>query len=399
VLAALARFEPRRVNHSLKAILYAGAVQIIWLDRIPLFAAVDEAVAQAQRLVSRRAAGMTNAVLRNLARAVEQRRTAFKPRDPTQVRVDWEHACAFRTPVLPKCESSENALEHLAAATGERSARYGTLVERFGAREAEAIAWASQAVPPIVLVRNALRVDEAAFQQSVREQFEESGESTPEAVFLPPAAHVMETDLFRAGRAYVQDTTARAAAQLVQAQPGERVLDLCAAPGGKSVALAVQMGDRGEVVACDADPDRLALVRENADRMKLTCIRTHPARCDDELHGPFDAVLVDAPCTNTGVIARRPEARLGLTRRKLDSLVKLQATLIRRAAAAVRPGGRLVYSTCSIEPEENQDVVAALLAENPEWKLEQQRMMFPRWGPRLSDWCDGGFVARIVRAT
>lgn len=181
------------------------------------------------------------------------------------------------------------------------------------------------------------------------------------------------------------------------------MLDLCAAPGGKSVVLALALCDRGEIVACDRAPDRLARVDENATRLGLKCIRTQllPDDVADVLNlfPRFDAALVDVPCSNTGVIARRPEARLGLTPRKLRALVETQRHLLRRAAACLRPGGRLVFSTCSLEPEENEQVVAEFLAENPPWRLDVQETTLPAWGPRLSDWHDGGYFARLVQTT
>lgn len=400
VLRAVAQLNERRLEPGLRAVFLVAAYQLIWMDRIPEFAAVDEAVEQARRHVGDRAASMVNAVLRNLVRAIEQRRSAWRPRDPRQVRVSWDQACAFNTDVLPGPD--DDGLDtHLAAATGERLARYRTLIERFGGRQAEQIAWASQALPVIALHRNVLRINAAAFQTRVRGQYGGLVEWSPDVAFLPASADVLETALFREGRVHVQDVTAHGAALLLDARPGECILDLCAAPGGKSVVLAQQMEDRGEVVACDASPDRILRVRENAKRMRLTSIRTHLIRTSDasesDLSRTFDAALVDVPCTNTGVIARRPEARLGLTVEKLKSLVRLQAALLRRAAACVRPGGRLVYGTCSIEPEENEQVVEAFVAENPAWRLDAAQTTLPAWGPRLSDWHDGGFAARLVR--
>jgi 16S rRNA (cytosine967-C5)-methyltransferase len=198
----------------------------------------------------------------------------------------------------------------------------------------------------------------------------------------------------------VQDTTAHAAAQAVEARPGEHVLDVCAAPGGKSIALALAMEDRGCVVACDTAPARLMRVDANVTRLGLNCVRTRlhgPTQADvGSDDGKFDAALVDVPCSNTGVIARRPEARLGLTRQKLRSLVAVQRGLLQTAADWVRPQGRLVYSTCSIEPEENEQVVAAFLKTNAAWRLACEKTFVPAWGPRASDWRDGGYYAQFV---
>jgi 16S rRNA (cytosine967-C5)-methyltransferase len=401
VLHSAARFDEARTKPALRAILLTAAYQIIWMDRIPDFAAVDEAVELARREVGGRTPGMVNAVLRNLTRAIEPRRLPWQRLNPRHVRASWDQACAFSSDVFPPAENADGAAAHLAAVTGERLERYRVLVERFGEQRAEQIAWASQAVPVTVLQRNTLRINAGVFHTRVREAFGDVADSLLDAAFLPSTVNVLGTTLFQEGRAHIQDMTARKAALLTEAQPGERVLDFCAAPGGKSIVLAQQMGDRGEVVACDASPERIVRVRENARRLRLTSIRTHLIQTSDasesDLRRTFDAVLVDAPCSNTGTIARRPEARLGLTAEKLESLVKLQRALLRRAAASVRPGGRLVYSTCSIEPEENEQIVDAFLSENPDWELDRSETNLPNWGPRLSDWRDGGYAARLLR--
>lgn len=400
VLKSVAAYDPARVRAELRAGLLCAAYQIIWMNRVPLFAAVDEAVELTRRASGRRAAGMVNAVLRALCRAVELRRTAWRRLDPRLVRVNWSEACRFNRAALPEPELA-GVDAHLAAATGERLERFRTLARRLGLELAEDVAWASQAPPATVLLPNRLRIDAGAFQERIRAEFGDDAEWTPGAAFLAGSARVVDSALFREGLAYVQDLTQRLAASLLNALPGERILDLCAAPGGKSVALALDMGGRGEVVACDAGSDRIEMVRENSRRMGLGCIGTLLIQRSDASEigdaPAFDGAIVDVPCTNTGAVARRPEARLGLTPRKLASLRRLQAALLRRAAAVVRAGGRLVYSTCSIEPEENEQVVTAFLEENREWSLERQQASLPAWGARLSAWRDGGYAARLVR--
>ncbi|MEP0847146.1 MAG: hypothetical protein HRF50_10040 [Phycisphaerae bacterium] len=400
VLKSVADYDPARVRDELRAALHCAAYQVVWMDRVPLFAAVDETVELTRRTAGRRAAGMVNAILRALCRAVELRRTAWRRLDPRLVRVNWSEACRFDRPVLPEAELA-GAEAHVAAAAAERLSRFQSLVRRFGSDAAEEVTWASQATPVTVLLPNRLQIEAAAYQRQIREEFGDAVECTPHAAFLPGSARLADSALFREGRAYVQDLTQRFAASLLEARPGERILDLCAAPGGKSVALALDMEDRGEIVACDAGEDRIELVRENARRMHLTCIRTrliqHSDASDIGEAPAFDGAIVDVPCTNTGAIARRPEARLALTSRKLASLRRLQTALLRRAAAVVRAGGRLVYSTCSIEPEENERIVMNFLRENSAWSLEHQQTTLPAWGAQLSAWRDGGYAARLVR--
>lgn len=400
VLAKVGKYDPRRVKPELRAILLAAACQIIWMDRIPEFAAVDEAVELSRRLAGGRSPGMVNALLRNLTRAIDSRSDVWRRGDTKHVRVDWERACVFNKSVMPSIDR-DGLAAYLAAATGNRADWVVKLIGERGPDLAEQVLWASQATPVTVLNRNTLRINEGVFHERVRAEFDGAGEWTADTAYLPATVSVLNSPLFQEGRAYIQDTTAREAALLCEARRGETILDFCAAPGGKSIALAQQIDDIGEIVACDASPDRILRVRENIRRLRLTSVRTHLIKTSDasesDLTRMFDAALVDAPCSNSGVFARRPEARLGLTAEKLASLVELQLALLWRAALSVRPGGRLVYSTCSIEPEENEGVVDAFLAGNPGWRLDTARTATPAWGPRLSDWRDGGFGARLIR--
>lgn len=400
VLRGLARYEPRRTPAAVRAILHAAVFQLVWLDGVPAFAAVDEAVEQARRLASSRAAGMVNAVLRAVTRGIAERRTAWERLNPRHVRVDWERACAFTTAVLPDPEQSEAV--HLAAAAGERPGRYAALADRWGIAQAEQIAWVSQAVPPLVLQRNSLRIGPEEFAALVRAQCGAAVEVEADAAYLPPWSHLAALPLFIEGFAFVQDAAARASAQLLGVSPGERVLDVCAAPGGKTVALALDLEDRGEIFAADVDAGRLAQVSENVRRLRLQTVHIALMPRDPavvQALGVFDAVLVDVPCTNTGVLARRPEARLGNLQGRLAKLVPLQEALFALAARQVRPGGRLVYSTCSLEPEENEQQVARFLERRPEWRMEEEQVSLPSWGEKLSAWRDGAFAARLVRAS
>src|SRR5205807_8804684 len=141
--------------------------------------------------------------------------------------------------------------------------------------------------------------------------------------------------------------------------PGGRVLDLCAAPGGKTTHLAELMGNQGQIIACDVDDRRLRTLAELCGRLGVTMVETrrlHPERNEEPPPGPFDAVLVDVPCSNTGGLGRRPEVRWRLRPDDFRRLVPLQTKLLLQAVERVRPGGAVVYSTCSIEPEENQAV-------------------------------------------
>jgi 16S rRNA (cytosine967-C5)-methyltransferase len=207
---------------------------------------------------------------------------------------------------------------------------------------------------------------------------------------------VSELPLFAEGAFSVQDPTAAEVVPFAAPPPGERVLDLCAAPGGKSFALAESVGPAGSVVAVDASEERLAPMRAEVARRgvrNVEVLRADATRAEDLPPGPFALVLVDAPCSNSGVLSRRVEARRRLgDAAALASLTALQDALLAAAATRVAPGGRLVLSTCSIDDEEDAARVRAFLARTPGFRLDAERLTLPVSGRR-----DGGYVARLVR--
>jgi 16S rRNA (cytosine967-C5)-methyltransferase len=206
---------------------------------------------------------------------------------------------------------------------------------------------------------------------------------------------------FQQGLFYVQDPGTLLAVRMLEPQPGEAVLDLCAAPGGKLTYIAQRMGNEGRLVAHDASPDRLKLVQNNCARLGVKCVEaTLPSTLPAVLPGadvatrrpPFDRVLLDAPCSNTGVMRRRVDLRWRIRPEEIQRLQSAQADLLRQGAAMLRPGGKLVYSTCSLEPEENQAVVAEFLRRHAGFELEQERELRP-----FVDNVDGAYVARLGR--
>ncbi|HXI84107.1 MAG TPA: 16S rRNA (cytosine(967)-C(5))-methyltransferase RsmB [Verrucomicrobiae bacterium] len=208
------------------------------------------------------------------------------------------------------------------------------------------------------------------------------------------ASGLFQGKSFTSGEFYVQDPSTLTAVDVLDPQPGESVLDMCAAPGGKTTYLAQKMQNRGRIIAADMSSSRLALVGENCRRLGVTivatlaCEGTHLDRC---LRGDqFDRVLLDAPCSNTGVLRRRADLRWRIEESEICKLATLQEKLLAAAVPFTKPQGILVYSTCSLEEEENQRVVERFSKSHPEFTLEATRSSFP---PR--DSMDGAFVARF----
>lgn len=189
---------------------------------------------------------------------------------------------------------------------------------------------------------------------------------------------------FQDGWYYVQDPSTLLSVKQLDPQPGETILDLCSAPGGKTTYVAQRMGNRGRIAARDNQPERLEMLEENCRRLGATCV--DPAGTP----GAFDRILIDAPCSNTGVLRRRVEARWRVQPAEIKRLNKAQSALLEQAAKELKPGGTLVYSTCSLEAEENEEVVRRFLEEHPAYKLAHERPLLP-----FIEGVDGAYVANL----
>jgi len=208
---------------------------------------------------------------------------------------------------------------------------------------------------------------------------------------FPPLASLPS---FREGRFYVQDPSTLLAVALLDPQPGESILDLCSAPGGKTTLIAERMQNRGTVLAHDTAPDRLKLVEENCRRLGVTCVTpTLPSTLNPQPSTLFDRILIDAPCSNTGVMRRRVDLRWRIREAEISRLRATQLQLLRESLPRLKPGGTLVYSTCSLEPEENSQLIEEFVQAHPAIHLQGERSLTP-W----ADHTDGAYVARLIKA-
>lgn len=329
VLGAFVKQWPKG---ELEALLYVGAAQILYMDDVPDFAAVNETVAAAKACENPSVARVINGVLRNLIR---QRASV----------------------------SLGTELETFPSALARR------WTARFGADSAERLAAWHNAPAVTYLARK-----DGSF------------------VALERGTKVTDAPGFSSGDFIVQDPGTRLAVELLDPRPGERILDACAAPGGKTVQLAWRGAD---VTACEVNPRRRARLEENLRRLKLgnvTVVGALPTPPPPGPLPPYSKVLVDAPCSNTGVFRRRPDARWSWSEAKLAELVRLQSEILDTAAALVAPGGRLVYSTCSNEPEENEAQAEAFLARHPDFTLREVQEALP-----FETDHDGAFAAAFTR--
>ncbi|NLA11764.1 MAG: 16S rRNA (cytosine(967)-C(5))-methyltransferase RsmB [Firmicutes bacterium] len=328
----------------IRNLLRMGAYQLLYLERIPPHAAVDEAVRLARRYGHRGVAGLVNAVLRRLAKTPGK---------------------------LPRPLPQGEPLEHLALSTSHPRWLVERWSRRFGPAEALLLGEANNLPPPLALRPNGLRCPSPAFliERLLAEGVPaELSPRLPGAVLAKPGGPLSELASYREGLFTVQGESSLLVAPLLQPQPGEHIVDLCSAPGGKSTHLAELMGDRGRVTAVDRHPHRLALVERAAKRLGLTAVKTIAAdgtRFDGSGLPPPHRILVDAPCSGLGVIRRLPELKWRRRPEDLQRLARLQLSLLERAATLLRPGGRLLYSVCTTEPEETTAVADTFEAAHP----------------------------------
>jgi 16S rRNA (cytosine967-C5)-methyltransferase len=212
---------------------------------------------------------------------------------------------------------------------------------------------------------------------------------------IPGGQPIQTISGFKEGAFYVQDPATEIAVQLLDPQPGMKVLDACAAPGGKTFACAERMSDQGQIIALDKHPDRLQQMMQNMERMRFSNIklqRGDATKSSQLPAGPFDRILLDVPCSNSGVLQRRPDARWRITKARISALQQMQHHLLDANAPLLAPDGALVYSTCSLESAENLACVETWLKENPDYVLRDTASSFP---PESG--MDGAFAARIER--
>ena len=264
--------------------------------------------------------------------------------------------------------------------------------QHFGAEAAKELCRWNNTPPPIYGRINRLKIDRADFLRKYPGSL--ALVHNPEFVEF----HAWPTDALNLGRSYIQDPSTAIACELLDPQPGEKILDACAAPGGKTGYIAQLMKNRGVIVACDRDPERLRVLESNVTQLGIQIIRTFrldwtQGHIPKEIAsiGPFDRILVDAPCTNTGVMRRRVDVRWRLRPKAFLRMPKQQFEISHAAIRLLKPGGVFVYSTCSLEPEENEELIRRLLNEFPGVRPAREESCLP-----FRDHFDGAFAARLI---
>jgi 16S rRNA (cytosine967-C5)-methyltransferase len=373
----IARKTGNRVQKPvLQNLLRLGLYQVFWLERIPNHAAVHETVELAKTRGFGQQSGFVNAVLRGYLREFDATKQALAELKANQPYLGYSHP------------------EWLVTRWEKNWGRERTL---------RLLEWNN--TPPKTYARiNTLKADPGKLLTQWREEnvdydfvrqdwFEENLvfelKSHPPLDMLPS---------FKQGLFYIQDPSTLLAVRQVDPRPGGALLDLCAAPGGKLTYIAQLCHNQGRLVAQDTNADRLRMVQENCARLGVTCVEIEsPSALNPQLRtgqhrALFDRVLIDAPCSNTGVMRRRVDLRWRIRPEEIQRLQAAQLDLLKKGAAALKSGGTLVYSTCSLESEENAELVTGFLSAAPDMRLENERELHP-----FDDGVDGAYVAKLSR--
>jgi 16S rRNA (cytosine967-C5)-methyltransferase len=373
----------------LRCILRLGAYQILFLERIPVSAAVNEAVKLGRRFGHLGWTTYINGVLRSLARKREHLKWPDRQQDPA---------------------------EYIAVRHSHPRWIVERWLQRWGFEETEALCIANNQAPPVSIRANRLRTERDLLQQRLELEGvgSQPGRYGAESLVLSSPAPIRSLEIFRNGWFTVQDESSMLIAPLLDPMAGQTVVDTCSAPGGKTTHIAEIMNNIGRIYAVDIHAGKLELLMRSCERLGITSVI--PLVQDASLpfkEIPFqsvDRVLVDAPCSGLGVLRRRADARWRKTADQIRVLSELQQRILMNAAALVKPGGILVYSTCSTEPEENDKQIQAFLSKRPEFKLDS---LIP-WLPELLQaeptaeagylqmlphrhGTDGFFAARLIR--
>ncbi|MCL1918186.1 MAG: 16S rRNA (cytosine(967)-C(5))-methyltransferase RsmB [Peptococcaceae bacterium] len=379
-----------------RQILRMGAFQILWMDRLPVSAVVDESV-KLVRVVgnsSERYTGLTNAVLRRVAQTM------------------WD----FEWP-----DEKKDAVYALSTRYSHPQWLVKRWIDRWGAVRTEELCGANNSEAALCVRANTLKGN----REDLRVRLEEEGcrgvtlsRWAPDGLCIEDLAGPVERlPSYEQGYFVVQDESSQLAGWLTGAEPGERVLDVCSAPGGKTGSIAQRMGDCGEIVAVDASTKKLELVRQMCQRLGISSVETRLGNgCVlFGLPGLFDRVMVDVPCSGLGVLRRRADLRWRISPEGVADRPPLQLAILSRAADFVKPGGVLMYTTCSVEPEENFEVVKAFRGNRPDFVPDDisEDLAFGREMTGPEDWkqwkkgmwqilphvhgMDGFFISRMRR--
>jgi 16S rRNA (cytosine967-C5)-methyltransferase len=386
------RIQPKLLN-----IIRIASFELIYSPQTPEYSIVNEAVDIAKNIAGKKQTAFVNAVLRQITRHIKNRQVLLSQADSKRaISQNLSTGCQFDMDILPDPEGS--LTDYLSLAFSLPEWLVADWLNDFSEEQVRQICFASNRRPSIYIRPNTLKTT----VEEIAEEFKKAdidfdivpidAPQVSSMIKLKSPRVVTELPGFKEGLFTVQDITASLPVGLLNPKPEWTILDLCAAPGTKTTQLAELTKDSAKIIATDIDPERLKLVKENIARLGINGVGI--VEYDEILNSQFDSVLLDVPCSNTGVLAKRIEARYRIDPKAIKKLTETQSDLLDTAAKMLTPKGKICYSTCSIQKDENSGRVKDFLQKHSGFELESELLTLPS----AEDFdCDGGYVAVITR--
>jgi 16S rRNA (cytosine967-C5)-methyltransferase len=396
VVTKLADCPIERMPAKVLNVIRVGAYELTYSPATAEYAIVNEAVENAKAVVGKKQAAFVNAVLRQITRHIQNRQIPLSEANTQRTLPQTSSSgCEFDTDILPNPKDSP--ADFLSAAFSLPKWLISNWLDEYGAELTRQICFASNRKPSIYIRPNTLKTTIQALADSLhREGIDLEIVCDEEMIEVKSPRAATELPGFTEGLFSIQDISAAQPLRLLQPKPQWTILDLCAAPGTKTTQLAELAADKAKIIATDIDGERLKKVRENTTRLGIKSIKIAPYENLEKATAqiaPFDCILLDVPCSNTGVLAKRIEARYRIKPKAIKELTKIQGGLLKTAASMIKPEGKICYSTCSIQRCENSELIRDFLQKNPDFELEFERLTLP--SVQGFDH-DGGYVAIIT---
>ena len=407
VITGFADCPVERIQPKLLNIIRVASFELLYSPQTPEYSIVNEAVNAAKALTGRKQTAFVNAVLRQITRHIKNRQMPLSQADPGRtLPQSLSTGCQFDTDILP--DPNDSPADYFSTSFSLPKWLITDWLNEFGAEQVRQICFASNRRPSIYIRPNTLKTT----TQELAEKFhqadidfeiipnvipaeagiQKSNDADASMIKIRSPRAITELPGFTDGLFTVQDITASLPVRFLKPQPEWTILDLCAAPGTKTMQLAELTKETAKIIATDIDAERLKLVEENTARLGITSVNIVPY--GEMLNSKFDCVLLDVPCSNTGVLAKRIEARYRINPKAIKQLTKTQSDLLATAAKMIKPNGKICYSTCSIQKAENNQLVKDFLQKNADFELESELLTLPSVGDINHD---GGYVAIIAR--
>jgi len=397
VITKLADCPTKRIPAKMLNIIRIGAYELIYSPQTGRYAIVNEAVENAKAIAGKKQTGFVNAVLRQITSHIQNRQIPLSEANTQRTLPQTlSTGCEFDTDILPN--PNDSPADFLSAAFSLPKWLISNWLAEFGPEPTQQVCFASNRKPAIYIRPNTLKTT----IQDLAEKLHMANidvEAVPdlEMIKIKSPKAVTELPGFDEGEFTVQDISSAQPVRLLQPQRKWTILDLCAAPGTKTTQLAELAADKAKIIATDIDGERLKKVRENATRLSIKSVKIVPYENLEKTTaqiGPFDCILLDVPCSNTGVLAKRPEVRLRIKPQIMAKLTKIQRQLLEYAASMIKPKGKICYSTCSIQRCENSELLKEFLQKNRNFELESENLTLPSAEDPDHDGCYAAIITR-----